>query len=358
MCAIACQSRSKASSRSSSGKTSPAQPGEGAGATHQFVVARLTTSPVFGRYGRMSRPAREGSIPSSASGDAGPLSAIRAALVRQPLEPLRHPRGDVVERRSVGMEQALALQPGIEDRDVDPARAALVRRAGHLARQRLLADVGRDTDDLARLDVRAVADDQVGEAARGSACSGTRGRVAAREWPRAPRTPTSPCRHRVPPRGRRADQGGARHRQRRARRAEHVRPGDRRRARRRPRGRSPGAAPRAAQQAARDDHDRARPRRRPTVVDLVKGDVRVVPVGRLDRDTTGVLLLTNDGPLAHRLAHPRYGIEKTYVAEVRGEPSDETLARLAVGVELEDGPTAPPGPRLGPSRRARPPRGP
>jgi hypothetical protein len=64
------------------------------------------------------------------------------------------------------MEQALALQPGIEDRDVDPARAALVRRAGDLARQRLLADVGRDADDLARLHVRAVADDQVGEAAR------------------------------------------------------------------------------------------------------------------------------------------------------------------------------------------------
>jgi 23S rRNA pseudouridine2605 synthase len=93
------------------------------------------------------------------------------------------------------------------------------------------------------------------------------------------------------------------------------------------------------------------PEGRPTVVDLVKGDVRVVPVGRLDRDTTGVLLLTNDGPLAHRLAHPRYGIEKTYVAEVRGEPSDETLARLASGVELEDGPTAPARVRrLGPSR--------
>jgi 23S rRNA pseudouridine2605 synthase len=93
------------------------------------------------------------------------------------------------------------------------------------------------------------------------------------------------------------------------------------------------------------------PEGRPTVVDLVKGDVRVVPVGRLDRDTTGVLLLTNDGPLAHRLAHPRYGIEKTYVAEVRGEPSDETLARLAGGVELEDGPTAPARvQRLGPSR--------
>ena len=93
------------------------------------------------------------------------------------------------------------------------------------------------------------------------------------------------------------------------------------------------------------------PRGRPTVVDLVKGDVRIVPVGRLDRDTTGVLLLTNDGPLAHRLAHPRYGIEKTYVAEVRGEPSDETLAALAHGIELDDGPTAPARVRrLAPSR--------
>ena len=93
------------------------------------------------------------------------------------------------------------------------------------------------------------------------------------------------------------------------------------------------------------------PSGRPTVVELVKGDVRIVPIGRLDRDTTGVLLLTNDGPLAHRLAHPRYGIEKTYVAEVRGEPSDETLAALAEGIQLDDGPTAPARVRrLGPSR--------
>ena len=69
--------------------------------------------------------------------------------------------------------------------------------------------------------------------------------------------------------------------------------------------------------------------------------VRVVPVGRLDADTTGALLLTNDGELAHRLAHPRYGVEKEYVAEVEGEPSDATLRALAAGVELEDGRTAP-----------------
>jgi 23S rRNA pseudouridine2605 synthase len=83
------------------------------------------------------------------------------------------------------------------------------------------------------------------------------------------------------------------------------------------------------------------PQGRPTVVDLVAHEVRVVPVGRLDADTTGALLLTNDGPLAHRLAHPRYKVEKVYVAEVEGVPSDETLRRLAEGVELEDGTTAP-----------------
>jgi 23S rRNA pseudouridine2605 synthase len=77
---------------------------------------------------------------------------------------------------------------------------------------------------------------------------------------------------------------------------------------------------------------------------------RVVPVGRLDADTTGALLLTNDGELAHRLAHPRYEVEKVYEAEVEGEPTDEALAALERGVELEDGPTAPArARRLGPS---------
>lgn len=93
------------------------------------------------------------------------------------------------------------------------------------------------------------------------------------------------------------------------------------------------------------------PEGRPTVVELVGGDVRIVPVGRLDRDTTGVLLLTNDGPLAHRLAHPRYRVEKTYVAEVEGQPGEGVVRQLAEGVELEDGPTAPARVRpLGPSR--------
>ncbi len=93
------------------------------------------------------------------------------------------------------------------------------------------------------------------------------------------------------------------------------------------------------------------PQGRPTVVGLVRHESRVVPVGRLDADTTGALLLTNDGELAHRLAHPRYEVEKVYEAEVDGEPSDEALAALAKGVELDDGPTAPASVRrLGPSR--------
>src|SRR5438874_13239999 len=83
------------------------------------------------------------------------------------------------------------------------------------------------------------------------------------------------------------------------------------------------------------------PQGRRTVVDLVDHPARVVPVGRLDADTTGALLLTNDGPLAHRLAHPRYGVEKVYEAEAEGEPSDEALERLRTGVEPDDGRTAP-----------------
>jgi 23S rRNA pseudouridine2605 synthase len=83
------------------------------------------------------------------------------------------------------------------------------------------------------------------------------------------------------------------------------------------------------------------PHRRPTVVDLVRHDARVVPVGRLDADTTGALVLTNDGPLAHRLAHPRYGVEKVYEVEVEGEPTEDQLEQLRTGVELDDGRTAP-----------------
>jgi 23S rRNA pseudouridine2605 synthase len=96
---------------------------------------------------------------------------------------------------------------------------------------------------------------------------------------------------------------------------------------------------------ARDPHARR------TVVELVPAEPRVVPVGRLDADTTGALLLTNDGPLAHRLAHPRYGVEKVYEAEVDGDPGEAALDRLREGIELEDGPTAPArARRLGPGR--------
>ena len=93
------------------------------------------------------------------------------------------------------------------------------------------------------------------------------------------------------------------------------------------------------------------PHGRPTVVGLVDHESRVVPVGRLDADTTGALLLTNDGELAHRLAHPRYGVEKTYLVDVEGEPDDAALCALEAGVELDDGRTAPArARRLAPSR--------
>ena len=83
------------------------------------------------------------------------------------------------------------------------------------------------------------------------------------------------------------------------------------------------------------------PQGRRTVLDLVDHAARVVPVGRLDVDTTGALLLTNDGELAHRLAHPRYEVEKLYEATVEGEPDEAALERIESGVELDDGRTAP-----------------
>jgi 23S rRNA pseudouridine2605 synthase len=83
------------------------------------------------------------------------------------------------------------------------------------------------------------------------------------------------------------------------------------------------------------------PQGRPTVVDLVPDDPRVFPVGRLDADTEGLLLLTNDGDLAHRLTHPSFGVEKEYLAEVQGRPGRGAVRALRDGVELDDGPTAP-----------------
>ena len=93
------------------------------------------------------------------------------------------------------------------------------------------------------------------------------------------------------------------------------------------------------------------PQGRPTVVALVPREPRVVPVGRLDADTTGALLLTNDGQLAHRLAHPRYRVDKVYEVDVEGDPSPDTLLPLEQGIDLDDGRTAPArARRLGRSR--------
>ena len=80
---------------------------------------------------------------------------------------------------------------------------------------------------------------------------------------------------------------------------------------------------------------------RPTVVDLVPDEPRVFSVGRLDADTEGLLLLTNDGDLTHRLTHPSFGIEKEYLAEVEGAPKPAAITKLRRGVDLDDGPTAP-----------------
>jgi 23S rRNA pseudouridine2605 synthase len=83
------------------------------------------------------------------------------------------------------------------------------------------------------------------------------------------------------------------------------------------------------------------PQGRPTVVGLVPAEPRVFPVGRLDAETEGLLLLTNDGELAHQLTHPSFGVDKEYLAEVGGRPTRAALRRLREGVDLDDGRTAP-----------------
>jgi 23S rRNA pseudouridine2605 synthase len=77
------------------------------------------------------------------------------------------------------------------------------------------------------------------------------------------------------------------------------------------------------------------------VVSLVNSGRRLYPVGRLDADTTGLILLTNDGELANRLTHPRYEVPKTYRAKLNRPPGEADLERLRQGIELDDGPTAP-----------------
>jgi 23S rRNA pseudouridine2605 synthase len=83
------------------------------------------------------------------------------------------------------------------------------------------------------------------------------------------------------------------------------------------------------------------PGRRRAVTDLVASNRRLYPVGRLDADSTGLILLTNDGELANRLTHPRYEVPRTYRARLRRGPTDAELRRLRRGIELDDGPTAP-----------------
>lgn len=89
------------------------------------------------------------------------------------------------------------------------------------------------------------------------------------------------------------------------------------------------------------------PQGRPTVMDLVPEEPRVFPVGRLDLDTEGLLLLTNDGELAQLLMHPSHGVEKEYLAEVEGRPTPAAVRRLREGVDLDDGPTRPARVQLG-----------
>ena len=93
--------------------------------------------------------------------------------------------------------------------------------------------------------------------------------------------------------------------------------------------------PRGVLSTASDPHGRK------VVTDLIDTDLRLYPVGRLDHDTSGLIILTNDGELANRLTHPRYEVPKTYVAEVEGKVTPAVTKRLSAGVKLDDGPTAP-----------------
>jgi 23S rRNA pseudouridine2605 synthase len=93
--------------------------------------------------------------------------------------------------------------------------------------------------------------------------------------------------------------------------------------------------PRGVISTASDTHGR------PTVVEMVPPQPRVFPVGRLDSDTEGLLVMTNDGDLTHLLTHPRHGVEKSYLVEVEGTPSPGALRLLRQGVQLDDGVTAP-----------------
>jgi 23S rRNA pseudouridine2605 synthase len=93
--------------------------------------------------------------------------------------------------------------------------------------------------------------------------------------------------------------------------------------------------PKGVVSTAIDTHDR------PTVVSLISSSKRLYPVGRLDAETTGLILLTNDGELANVLTHPRYEVPKTYVATLDGDPTEGEMRQLREGVELDDGRTSP-----------------
>ena len=130
--------------------------------------------------------------------------------------------------------------------------------------------------------------------------------------------------------GRRADQGRPRH-VNGARRAQHVVGGHDRSRSTASRSRARSSPTSSCTSPPASSRPRATRRAGPPSSTSSTTRSRVVPVGRLDADTTGALLLTNDGQLAHRLAHPRYGVEKVYEAEVEGDPAEEALRRLARG---------------------------
>lgn len=87
--------------------------------------------------------------------------------------------------------------------------------------------------------------------------------------------------------------------------------------------------------SAKDQFDR------PTVLDIVKSEYRLYPVGRLDYDTSGLLLLTNDGDMTYRLTHPKHNVEKTYIAQIEGTPTEDELRRFEAGLEIDGYKTAP-----------------
>ena len=87
--------------------------------------------------------------------------------------------------------------------------------------------------------------------------------------------------------------------------------------------------------SAKDQFDR------PTVLDIVKSEYRLYPIGRLDYDTSGLLLLTNDGDMTYRLTHPKHNVEKTYIAQIEGTPTDDELRRFEAGLEIDGYKTAP-----------------